>query len=267
MLKTAAQGTDAYANAQRRIPQLQDDISRQAFSISAVQKEALGAARSQGQMANASGRAGSALRALSGFGLAAGAGIGVAAGAVALLTKNLNASSREAQALQTLSVRGIDPTAYQQASNRLRILTGDAATAQRAVGSVAEAGQQRAGGPGLRSPGASGLQRRAFSGLGFDSARAFEFSHPTKHASGFVEHLRGELQGAISRHSEDYLRAASRRAGIDPALIDSILEENRLLTQQAELKAKAATSATWRLPSSSSRSPPALVVSRPTRGS
>ena len=161
VLKTAAQGTDAYANAQRRIPQLQDDINRQAFSISAVQKEALGAARSQGQMANASGRAGSALRALSGFGLAAGAGIGVAAGAVALLTKNLNASGQGSPALQTLSVRGIDPTAYQQASNRLRILTGDAATAQRAVGSVAEAGQQRAGGPGLRSqePGLQGVLR------------------------------------------------------------------------------------------------------------
>ena len=58
VLKTAAQGTDAYANAQRRVPQLQEEISRQAFAISDVQKEALGGARAQGQMANASGRAG-----------------------------------------------------------------------------------------------------------------------------------------------------------------------------------------------------------------
>ena len=88
VLKTAAQGTDAYANAQRRIPQLQDDISRQAFAISDVQKEALGGARAQGQMANATGRAGTALRALTTFGLAAGGAIGFAAGAVTLLTKS-----------------------------------------------------------------------------------------------------------------------------------------------------------------------------------
>ena len=49
----------------------------------------------------------------------------------------------------------------------------------------------------------------------------------------------GSSSGA-TQAQQDYLRAASRRAGIDPALIDSILEENRLLTQQAELKAKAA---------------------------
>ena len=185
-------------------------------------------------MANATGRAGSALRALTGFGLAAGAGIGVAAGAVALLTKNLNASSREAQALQTLSVRGIDPTAYQQASNRLRILTGDAATAQRAVGSVAEAGQQAR--EALAYDPRS-LDLRAFSGLGFDSAR--EFEQATRNVSGFVEHLRGELQGA-TQAQQDYLRAASRRAGIDPALIDSILEENRLLERQGELRGQIA---------------------------
>ena len=117
----------------------------------------------------------------------------------------------------------------------MRILTGDAATAQRAVGSVAEAGQQAR--EALAYDPRS-LDFRAFSGLGFDSAR--EFEQATRNVSGFVEHLRGELQGA-TQAQQDYLRAASRRAGIDPALIDSILQENRLLTQQAELKAKAAT--------------------------
>ena len=80
-------------------------LNAQAFSISARSTER-GAGRRPLPGADGervSGRAGSALRALSGFGLAAGAGIGVAAGAVALLTKNLNASGREAQALQTLS--------------------------------------------------------------------------------------------------------------------------------------------------------------------
>ena len=233
VLKTASQGTDAYANAQRRVPQLQDEINRQAFAISDVQREALGGARAQGRLASATGRAGSALRALSGFGLAAGAGIGVAAGAAALLTKNLNSAGQEAQALQALSVRGVDTDAYQAASNRLRILTGDAATAQRAVGSVADSGQR------VREALAydpKNLNFRAFAGLGFDTAR--EFEQATRNVTGFIEHLRGELQGA-TQNQKDYIRAASVAAGIDPTLIDSIEEENRLLVRQADLKVKA----------------------------
>ena len=215
------------------MPQLQDDIARQAFAISDVQREALGGARAQGQLANATGRAGTALRALTGFGLAAGAGIGVAAGAVALLTKNLNASGQEAQRLQTLSIRGIDPTAYQQASNQLQILTGDAATAQRAVGSVADAGQ-RAREALAYDP--RSLNVRAFAGLGFDSAR--EFEQATRNVAGFIEHMRGELQGATETQ-QDYIRAASVAAGIDPTVIDSVAELLDLEGQAAAARRKA----------------------------
>ena len=48
VMRTAAAGTDAYSNAQRRIPQIQDDLTRQAFAIGAVEKEALGGAPSPG---------------------------------------------------------------------------------------------------------------------------------------------------------------------------------------------------------------------------
>ena len=237
VLKTAAQGTDAYANAQRRVPQLQEEISRQAFAISDVQKQALGGARAQGQMANATGRAGTALRALTTFGLAAGGAIGVAAGAVTLLTKSLNASGREAQALQTLSIRGIDPTAYQQASNRLQILTGDAATARRTVDSLTEAGQRVRDALAFDPRSLGARELRAISALGFDGPKAF--AEATRDASGFVETLRGQLRGA-TQAQQDYIRAASVAAGLDPTLVDSILEENRLLERQAELRRQAA---------------------------
>ena len=82
VMRTAAQGTDAYANAQRRIPQLQDDLTKQAFAISDVEKEALGGARAQERLSGATGRAGAGLKSLAAFGLAAGGAIGIAAGAV-----------------------------------------------------------------------------------------------------------------------------------------------------------------------------------------
>ena len=100
VMRTAAQGTDAYSNAQRRIPQLQDDLNSQAFAIGAVEKEALGGARAQERLSGATGRAGAGLKSLATFGIAAGAGIGIAAGAVAGLTKALNSTGRQAQQLQ-----------------------------------------------------------------------------------------------------------------------------------------------------------------------
>ena len=54
-----------------------------------------------------------------------------------------------------------------------------------------------------------------------------------------MERLRGELRGA-TRAQQDYIRAASVAAGLDPTLVDSILEENRLLERQAELRRQAA---------------------------
>ena len=237
VLKTAAVGTTAYTNAQRAIPNLEKQLTDQAFAIGDVQKQATSAARSQGQMASATGRAGSAMRALTTFGLAAGGALGIATGAAVALNRSLNSTASEAQQLQLLSVRGIDTDSYQRAGNQMRILAGDAATAKRALGTVAQAGQQ-AREALVFDPGALGADfHRGVEGLGFSGLD--DFIATTRDASGFVDHLRDKLQGA-TRDQIDYARASAQRTGIDPTIIDLILKENQLLTRQIELKAKSA---------------------------
>ena len=234
VMRTAAQGTDAYANAQRRIPQLQDDLTKQAFAIGDLEKEALGGARAQERLSGASGRAGAGLKSLATFGLAAGGAIGIAAGAVAFLTKELNAAGREAQSLQALSTRGVDTQAYQQASSQLHILTGDAKSARQAVETIVGSGNRVRSALDFDPSGLSNIDHRAIEALGFDSARAFEMA--TKNVAGFVDHVRDLWQEA-SQGQKAYIRGAVDVSQIvPPSLISSIEEENRLLQRRNELE-------------------------------
>ena len=181
MLKTAAQGTDAYANAQRRIPQLQDDIARQAFSISATYRKRRWAPPApRGSWPAPPAGPGSALRSLTTFGLAAGAGIavGVGAGAATLLTKNAElVGARSAAAADPFHARRGRPPQLPASCQHTSctILTGRRRhSAARQCRRVADCGPARARGPRIR-PRAISLNAHGRSpALSFNSAREFE---------------------------------------------------------------------------------------------
>ena len=238
VMRTAERGTVAYANASRRIPELQQSISQQAFEIGDLQREILGGAQAQGQMETATARASTAMRGLVTYGLAAGGAIGIAAGTVTALAAALNESSREAQSLQTLSIRGIDPTAYQEASNSMRILTGDAEAAQRAVAGIAQSGQETREALAF-DPRRLGVDfRRGVSELGFDSPQ--QFAEATANADTYFAHLRDLVEQAQGDQMRlDRLRAAVGAVGQDRLLIDAAVEYNDLVQQAADARRRA----------------------------
>ena len=235
VMRTAAVGTTAYSNAARAIPRLKEDLTKQAFAISDVEKEALGASRSQGRMANASGRAGSALRALSGFGLAAGAAIGVAAGAVTVLAKALNSTAKEAQRLQTLSVHGVNVDSYQKASSTIHVLTGSVDAARQAVASL-EQSSRSAGDQMAHTGQVASNQLIAASQLGFENWD--EYINGYQDVAGMIATIRDEWAGA-NEHQRRAMRGASQTLGIQPAVIDSVAELHNLEVQAAEARRKA----------------------------
>ena len=235
VLRTAAQGTDAYANAQRRIPRIQDELNRQAFAIGDLEKEALGGARAQDRLSGATGKANSALRSLTTFGLAAGGAIGVAAGAVAVLTRGLNSTGREAQQLQALSTRGIDTQAYQQAASQLQVLTGDAKSARQAIQSAADASQTFAQRLAFR-PDFSPDEIRAVVTLGFEGVQ--DFANARRDIEGMIGTIREEWAGATEQERLA-MRQAAQILGINDSLIDGVAELNGLYAQQADLRRRA----------------------------
>ena len=239
VMRLSERGTANYVNASRRIPELQESLAAQALEINAVQREVLGLGEAQTRMGSATARAGAAMRRLTPFALAAGSAIGIAAGAVAALTSQLNASAREAQALQTLSIRGIDTTAYQQAGNTLKVLTGDAAAAERAVAGIAQSGQETREALAF-DPRRLGVDfRRGVSELGFGSPQ--EFAEATSNADRYFGHLRDLVALAEGDQLRlDRLRAAVGAVGQDQALVDSAIEYNRLLERRGDLIQAAA---------------------------
>ena len=237
VMRRSAAGTDAYANASKRIPGLKDELNSQAVAITDLQRETLGNARSQSQLASATGRAGSALRALSGFGIAAGTGVGIAGVAVAGLVSSLNSAGREAQQLQTLSVRGIDTDSYQRAASVMGVLTGNTEASRAAMRSAADSALTIAGRL-KEDPGSiSTTEHRAAPILGFDNVA--DFADSRQDVEGMMQTIRQEW----ARADEDgrlSMRWAAGQLGIQESMIDAIAEQNRVLERQAFLQAEIA---------------------------
>ena len=183
-------------------------------------------------MASATGRAGSALRSLTGFGLAAGAGIGVATGAVALLTKSLNESGREAQALQTLSVRGIDTDAYQRAASAMGVLTGNTQASRAAMLSAANSALSIAGRLKADPGSISTAEHRAAPILGFDNIQ--DFADSRHDIENMMQTIREQWAGA-NQDQRLAMRWASDQLGIQESMIDAIAEQNGLYEKQAAM--------------------------------
>lgn len=234
-LKTAERGTIAYANASERIPALQESLANQGIEIADLNREIATGTEAQGKMASASDRAAGALRGVASFGLAAGAAVGIAAGAVTLLAKSLGESAKEAQALQVLSIRGIDPTSYQRASNTLRVLSGDADTAKRGVASIAELGQRVREALAFDPRTLDVGFRRGAAALGFPTLQ--ELDRMTQDVDGFFEHVRRQVAAAEGDATAiNRIYGAAGAVGLDRAVIDHAREYNQLLQTQAELR-------------------------------
>ena len=232
VMRNAAVGTNAYSNASRRVPELQQQLSAQAFAISDVEKESLSLARTQGRMASASGRAGAGLKALATFGLAAGAGIGIAGGAVALLSKSLSTAGQEAQALQTLSVRGVDTYAYQRAASAMGVLTGNTQAAKAAMLSAADSAHTIA--QNLQADPASITtdQHRAAPMLGFEDIR--DFSESRNDVEGMIKTISDQWKRSNENQRLDIYWAAGQLQ-IQRSVIDAIAEQNDLYKERAAL--------------------------------
>ena len=181
-------GTDAYANAAATDPAAAATAHRSGIlHFCDVQKAGNWAppAPRPADGERVSGRAGSALRALSGFGLAAGAGIGVAGcRRRTLLTKNLNSRpGQEAQRhCRPFPFAALTPPHTSRPSQPVdRYSPASAATAPaNSMGSVARRGAASlSGGRWHTTPEASPVNSSGRSaGLGFDSiAREFAAGH------------------------------------------------------------------------------------------